>query len=64
MTEWLTSTDIANQIGVKVRTIYKYRERDTLPTHDAMIGNRPVWKQTTIDDWISTRDSNEVEIQQ
>ena len=23
MTDWLTSTDIANQIGVKVRTIYK-----------------------------------------
>jgi len=63
MTEWLTSTDIANQIGVKVRTIYKYRERDTLPIHDAMIGNRPVWKQTTIDDWIVNRDSSEVEIQ-
>lgn len=64
MTDWLTSTDIANQIGVKVRTIYKYRERDTLPIHDAMIGNKPVWKQTTIDDWISSRESNEVEIQQ
>jgi predicted DNA-binding transcriptional regulator AlpA len=63
MTDWLTSTDIANQIGVKVRTIYKYRERDTLPIHDAMIGNRPVWRQTTIDDWISSRDSSEVEIQ-
>jgi predicted DNA-binding transcriptional regulator AlpA len=58
MTEWLTSSDVANKVGVEVRTIYKYRERKSMPEHDAMIGNKPVWKQTTIDDWIVVRESH------
>lgn len=63
MSEWLTSSDIANKIGVQVRTIYKYRERKSIPEHDAMIGNKPVWKHTTINNWIDERNSDEVEIQ-
>lgn len=58
MSEWLTSSDIANQMGVQVRTIYKYRERKSIPEHDAMIGNKPVWKQSTIDEWLEVRESH------
>lgn len=63
MSEWLTSSDVADKLGVQVRTIYKYRERKSIPEHDAMIGNKPVWKQSTIDDWLDERNSDEVEIQ-
>lgn len=63
MSEWLTSNDVANKLGVQVRTIYKYRERKSIPEHDAMIGNKPVWKQSTINNWIDERNSDEVEIQ-
>lgn len=63
MSDWLTSSDIATKLGVQVRTIYKYRERKSIPEHDAMIGNKPVWKTSTIDEWVTSRNSDELEIQ-
>jgi hypothetical protein len=43
MKDWLTTTDIAQQTGLKIDTIYTYRKRNTLPEPDHMIGNRPLW---------------------
>ena len=55
MNDWLTSTDIARLTGLKVDTIYTYRNRNTLPDPDYTIGNRPLWKRETIDEWNATR---------
>ena len=55
MSEWLTNTDIAKQTGLKTETLYKYRKRNTLPNPDKYIGRTPVWKQETIDNWVSSR---------
>ena len=56
MSEWLTNTDIAKLSGLKVRTIYKYRERNTLPEPDHQIGKVPLWKKETVDNWLKTRE--------
>jgi predicted DNA-binding transcriptional regulator AlpA len=61
MSDWLTTTDIANLAGLKIDTIYTYRKRDTLPKEDHMLGNKPLWKKETIQKWINSR-STEVEI--
>jgi predicted DNA-binding transcriptional regulator AlpA len=62
MTEWLTNTDIAERTGLKIDTLYKYRKRNTLPEPDKYIGRTPVWKQETIDNWVSDRSTIEKEI--
>ena len=59
MSEWLTNTDIAKLAGLKVRTIDKYRERNTLPKPDHQIGKVPLWTKETVDNWLKNR---EVEI--
>lgn len=61
MSDWLTTTDIASLTGLKLDTIYTYRKRDTLPKEDHMLGNKPVWKKETIQQWVESR-STEVEI--
>lgn len=61
MTDWLTTTDIAQLTGLKIDTIYKHRSRNTLPEADHMLGNKPLWRQATIDEWIATRPSLEKE---
>lgn len=61
MSDWLTTTDIASLTGLKLDTIYTYRKRDTLPKEDHMLGNKPVWKKETIQQWVDSR-STEVEI--
>ena len=61
MKEWLTSTDIANITGLKVRTLYKYRERNTLPEPDMTIDQKPLWKRSTINEWIESRPTLEKE---
>jgi len=55
MSEWLTNTDIAKLTGLKIETLYKYRERNTLPKPDKYIGRTPVWKSETIEQWRSNR---------
>jgi len=55
MSEWLTNTDIAKLTGLKIETLYKYRERNTLPKPDKYIGRTPVWKSETIEQWQSNR---------
>jgi predicted DNA-binding transcriptional regulator AlpA len=61
MTDWLTSRDIAEQTGLKLDTIYTYRQRKTLPEPDYTIGRTPLWKQATIDEWNSSRSTIELE---
>jgi predicted DNA-binding transcriptional regulator AlpA len=64
MTDWLTSRDIAEQTGLKLDTIYTYRQRKTLPEPDYTIGRTPLWKQSTIDEWNSSRSTIELEANQ
>lgn len=60
MKDWLTSRDIAEQTGLKLDTIYTYRQRKTLPDPDYTIGRTPLWKQQTIDEWNSQRSTVEI----
>jgi predicted DNA-binding transcriptional regulator AlpA len=60
MKDWLTSKEIAEQTGLKIDTIYTYRQRKTLPDPDHMIGRVPVWKQETIDEWNTHRSTIEI----
>ena len=59
MKDWLTTTDIAQQTGLKIDTIYTYRKRNTLPEPDHQIGKVPLWTKETVDNWLKNR---EVEI--
>ena len=55
MTDWLTISEIAELTGLKVDTINKYRNRNTLPEPDNVIGRTPTWKRETIETWNALR---------
>jgi len=61
LNEWLTYTDIAKLSGLKYDTIYRHRKRSTLPEPDLQIGNKPLWSKSTIDTWMTKRESKENE---
>ena len=63
MKDWLTITDIAQETGLAIDTIYTYRKRNTLPEADHYIGNKPLWKHETITNWNEFRKrSNTIEM--
>jgi predicted DNA-binding transcriptional regulator AlpA len=53
--EYLTPQDVADLIGVKVETIWRYSVRGAIPPPDHRFGNTPVWEPPTIAAWIATR---------
>ena len=53
--EWLTSQDVADLVGVKVASIYRYTVRGAIPPADGRFGNTPVWRPETIASWIKER---------
>jgi len=57
MKKWLTNKDIVELTGLKYKTLYKYRARAVMPTPDIYIGNKPLWRNTTIEDWVSKRNA-------
>lgn len=63
MSEWLTNSDIAKLTGLKLDTIYTYRKRKTLPEPDRYVGRTPVWNKHTIEEWNSTRNQLEKEVE-
>lgn len=53
--EWLTINDVATMTKLKPSTIHKYRVRKVIPQPDRYIGRTPVWKEQTIQTWITSR---------
>jgi hypothetical protein len=45
---------IADYLGVKLRTVWTYRTRATLPAEDRKFGNSPAWRPATIITWNTT----------
>lgn len=54
---YLSATDIAEKLGVRVETIHRYRHRKELPPEDAKFGRSPAWKEETIEKWREQRAS-------
>ena len=53
--KYLTSTEVAELIGVKPVTIGAYRNRGQMPEADEVFGVTPLWKPATIAKWIKKR---------
>ena len=47
---WLSVMEIANHLGVKRDTVYKWIERKTMPAHK--VGRLWKFKVTEIDSWV------------
>ncbi|NBT46615.1 MAG: hypothetical protein EBT07_02180 [Actinobacteria bacterium] len=58
--DWFTNSDIEKLTGLKYKTLYEYRNRNTLPKPDAYFGRTPVWKRSTIETWNNSRNQLEV----
>lgn len=55
ITNYLTAKEVAEVAGLQYKTLWTYLKRDTLPTPDVHIGNKPLWNKETIDHWLATR---------
>ena len=47
----LGAADVARVMGVKVATIRQWRARGKMPTPSVVLGDRPAWKRTVIEQW-------------
>ncbi|MDH2425767.1 hypothetical protein [Sphaerisporangium sp. TRM90804] len=48
---WWTMADIAEHLGLRVRSVRTYRTAGILPREDHMFGRTPVWRPATITGW-------------
>lgn len=55
LNDLLTGEQVASIAGLKYKTLWTYRKRNTLPEPDIYLGNKPLWKKETIAEWSSTR---------
>jgi predicted DNA-binding transcriptional regulator AlpA len=53
--EWLTSKEVANRVGLTPSTIKSYKYRDEMPEPDHYFNRTPVWHKDTIDEWDTNR---------
>jgi predicted DNA-binding transcriptional regulator AlpA len=53
----LTSSDVADLVGVKVETIYHYKAQGKMP-EPTIAGREPRWDRKTIERWAERRRSN------
>ena len=54
-TDWWTTTDVANYLGVTVSTVSTYRSRGQMPAPDRTIGRTHVWAPKRIIEWHDQR---------
>lgn len=52
--EWIGIEQLAEELGVPVRTVYKWRELGTGP-RGAVIGRRVKFRRSDIEAWIESR---------
>jgi hypothetical protein len=50
-TEWWTTSDVAEYLGVKVGTVSSYRLRGQMPPPDMTVGRTHMWKPERIRQW-------------
>lgn len=55
MDNLLTTQQVAELVGVKPSTISAYHARKQMPEPDRVFGRTPLWSQTTIQLWRTTR---------
>ena len=53
--QWLTTHDVSVLTGIKYNHLWTYKKRGVLPTPDDYIGNKPLWKRATIEEWDNSR---------
>ena len=44
-------SEVADLMGVKLRTVHQWRFRGVLPAPDFTVNDGPAWKVTTIQKW-------------
>ena len=49
MNEWLTAKELADYVGMPYPNLWTYQKRGILPTPDLHLGNKPLWKRSTIE---------------
>jgi hypothetical protein len=54
-TDWWTTTDVADYLGVTVGTVSSYRARGQMPAPDRTIGRTHVWTPRRIIEWHDQR---------
>ena len=54
MTDILTVAQVAEYLGLSVRTVQAYRADGRMPTA-TMVGRTPTWTRAQIDQWQATR---------
>jgi predicted DNA-binding transcriptional regulator AlpA len=55
MTEWLTTKEVSEKSGLTRDTLKTYLSNKTMPEPDHYFQRTPVWKEETINEWVSTR---------
>ncbi|MEU0493460.1 helix-turn-helix domain-containing protein [Nocardiopsis sp. NPDC006139] len=54
---YLTIAAVAERIGVSPKTVRQYQWRGDMPPPDERVGQSPLWKETTIEQWEKDRAS-------
>jgi len=44
-------SEVADLLGVKLRTVHQWRFRGILPVPDLIVNDSPAWKSSTIQRW-------------
>jgi len=55
----LPAEEAAALAGIQPRTFHAYVARHRAPAADGQIGRTPVWRETTITQWLNTRADKE-----
>lgn len=51
----LSQKAVAKKTGLSFSTVQTYRKRGTLPEPDAVLDNKPLWTEATIEGWMTER---------
>jgi hypothetical protein len=51
MNDWLTAHDVAERMGIPYTHLWTYQSRGQIPEPDQHFGNKPMWKQETVESW-------------
>ena len=57
-TKYLTTSEVAQQLGITRSTVAAYSSRGQMPEPDVVYGRTPLWKEVTISRWTKSRKGN------
>jgi predicted DNA-binding transcriptional regulator AlpA len=58
MNGWLTTKEVSEKSGLGRDTLKTYLSTKSMPQPDHYFSRTPVWKEETINEWITTRKNN------